>query len=115
MIDKYKIYLDDSNESNRNSQSVGKDHNELPGNKSKVNNIVNKESICSVNSKNDKQTKLLIKLKSKFQNDNNFFFSILKANGESISNKDFTQNYSISDINSFVSEKKNEIASKYIY
>jgi hypothetical protein len=62
--------------------------------------------------KNNKKTKLTIKLKSKFQNDNNFFYSILKSNGEDITNKDFTQNYTKSDFNSTLSDKKYEIESK---
>ncbi len=75
--------------------------------------IHNEESYYSTTPRNRK-TKLTIKLKSKFQNDNNFFFSILRANGENITNKDFTQNYSKSDINSTVSDKKFEIASMLI-
>jgi hypothetical protein len=66
----------------------------------------------SFENKKGKKTKLTIKLKSKFQNDNNFFYSILKSNGENITNKDFTQNYSKSDFSSTISDKKFEIESK---
>jgi len=121
LLEKYRIFLDE-NEITKLSNKIADNNNEsnnfnefqdpLEG-PMKNEQIHNEESYYSAasNSNNLKKTKLTIKLKSKYQNDNNFFFSILKANGEFITNKDFTQNYSKSEMSSYISDKKYEIES----
>ncbi len=121
MLEKYKIFLDKNEISKLSSNLIKKTPNEsnyfnefqqaLTYDPIKNEKIHNEESYYSSVSNDLKKTKLTIKLKSNFQNDNNFFFSILKANGENITNKDFTQNYSKSDMNSILSDKKYDIAS----
>jgi len=125
LLEKYKIFLDENEISKLSSNLIKKTNNESnnynefqeihTNDPVKNEKIYSEESYYSSGNNNFKKTKLTIKLKSKFQNDNNFFCSILKANGENITNKDFTQNYSKSDINSTVSDKKYEIASKYFF
>lgn len=125
LLEKYKIFLDENEISKLSSNLIKQTHSESNNynefqeinNEDPIRNenIHNEESYYSSVNNNVRKTKLTIKLKSKFQNDNNFFFSILKANGENITNKDFTQNYSTSDINSIISDKKYEIASNKFY
>lgn len=113
LVEKYKIFLDENSLSKINNSESNNinEFSEIPK-ECKTNGNDQEESICSSAAKNNRRTNLTIRLKSKFHNDNNFFFSILKANGETISNKDFTQNFTKSDLNSTVSDKKYEIASK---
>lgn len=109
LIEKYKIFLDEENLS-KIDNSESNNFNEF----SEFPKKHEHESNSSIN-KNDKGTKLTIKLKPKYQNENNFFYSILKANGQEVTKEDYTHNYTKSDMESMVSEKKLEIASKNIF